>query len=146
MKSPTSMAVDRGIQSEEDYEYERLRQDYADPDAAGPRRDAGTDIIEEDIDRIGFKGSKSLGIGQLVTNPSIKQGETIYREPIKLFQRQGNDIKRHTIERESLNMFQEMNAKPKTPLRNLGAAKRSHSHKCLKSSREASAERKRTQG
>jgi len=32
MKSPQSMAVDRGIQSEENYEYERLRDDYADPD------------------------------------------------------------------------------------------------------------------
>jgi hypothetical protein len=81
-----------------------------------------------------------------VTNPSIKAGNTIYREPIKLFQRQGNDIKRHTIERESLNLFQEMHVKPKTPLRNLGAAKRSHSHKCLKSGREASAEKKRREG
>lgn len=52
MKSPASMAVDRGIQSEENYEYERLRQDYADPDASYQKKDAGTDIIEEDIDRI----------------------------------------------------------------------------------------------
>lgn len=76
MKSPQSLAVDRGIQSEEDYEYERLRQDYADPDVLSsgklPRRDAGTDIIDEHIDGLAFKGSKSLGIGKGVTNSSIK--------------------------------------------------------------------------
>jgi hypothetical protein len=28
------------------------------------RREAGTDVIDEEIDGLAFKGSKSLGIGQ----------------------------------------------------------------------------------